>query len=322
MLELQRLHVAHADDIEVTFSQCEENATVRTRSEADATTYELTNYLRAHGCCSCVEGTQDCFCVHHLLALCAKFNKLTRNVVCDHANIAAGSSFGNVEGCQLGQEGLVPLVTVLREATTRIHGGESIKPDCAPEAMIGALERNCDQALHCCQVSSVDDEENGPMHDSSTSSDTGNAVQLSGASMSPTKTLAMVYQVADAVASARIPMKQTLYAAVEHACGELLRSVSTSQLNNTLVQAGQLSAVRAVNVAQPQEKRKSSGFGQLLATHRNTRAKEVDAPVLVQERLLQKTAFQCLQEERRQPENLNDIAERKAKQQANRIERE
>jgi hypothetical protein len=73
--------VKHADDITVTFSECDTNATVRTHEGIAAPTYELTNYLRDHGCCSCVEGTQDDFCMHHLLVLCAKFNQLTRDAV-------------------------------------------------------------------------------------------------------------------------------------------------------------------------------------------------------------------------------------------------
>jgi hypothetical protein len=129
----------------------------------------------------------------------------------------------------------------------------------------------------------------------------------------------MVYQVADAVACARTPMKQKIYAAVEHACESVLSAISKPQLDHTLIQAGQLSAVRVVNVAQRQEKRKLSGFEQFLAHQPNKRlaaAETSDEPVLIQKGMLSKTSVMQLQEERRPTKSLNERAERKVGQQA------
>jgi hypothetical protein len=151
MLEMQRLHVKHADDIIVSFSECGIRATVRTHPESAAPTYELTNCLRDHGCCSCVEGTQEFFCVHHLLVLCAKFNQMTRDSVCDHAIILVGSSFGTSKGCQLGKEGIVPLVTVLRQASGCVPDADDIEPTGQSEQCQNAKPH--DQPLECVQNS-------------------------------------------------------------------------------------------------------------------------------------------------------------------------
>jgi hypothetical protein len=135
----------------------------------------------------------------------------------------------------------------------------------------------------------------------------------------------LIYQVADVVACARTPMKQTVYAAVEHACESILRAISKPQLDHTLINAGQLSAVREVNVAQPQEKRRLSGFEQFLANQPNKRhaaAVKSDAPLLIEKGVLVKTSALRLQEERRPAKNLNERAERKMEQQALRATKE
>jgi hypothetical protein len=109
-------------------------------------------------------------------------------------------------------------------------------------------------------------------------------------------------------------MKQIVYAAVEHACESILGAISKPQLDHTLIRAGQLSAVREVNVAQPQEKRRLSGFEQFLANQPNKRhaaAGKSDAPVLIEKGVLVKTTAMRLQEERRPAKNLNERAERK-----------
>jgi hypothetical protein len=248
--------------------------------------------------------------VHHLLVLCAKFNNLTRDAVCDHAMILVGSSFGSSKGCQLGEEGIVPLVTVLQQASGCVHEAEIMKPDSANEAIPEPIAQQFNQPLECIQESVAGEEEQ-------ITCDT--TTVLSVAALSPSKTLAMVYQVVDAVASAATPMKQTVYAAVEHACESVLRAISKPQLDHTLIQAGQLSAVREVNVAQRQEKRKLSGFEQFLANQPNKRltaAEKSNAPVVIQKGMLSKTGAMQLQEERRPAKSLNERAERKMGQQA------
>jgi hypothetical protein len=153
----------------------------------------------------------------------------------------AHQKVGNLE-----KKGTVPLVTVLRQASGCVHEAESIKSHSATEAIPVPIAQQNDQPLDCIQESVAGEEKQITC---------GNTTVLSVTALSPLKTLAMVYQVADAVASARTPMKQkqTIYAAVEHVCESVLRAISKPQLGHTLMQVGQLSAVTEVSDAQHQK---------------------------------------------------------------------
>lgn len=95
----------------VTFSQTNDVATVLLGDVAHA----LTNYLRAHACCTCKQGAKGFFCIHHLSALVVRFSCLTFDDVCNETMRLAGYRFGTPEGCQEGADGLLPLVTELQK---------------------------------------------------------------------------------------------------------------------------------------------------------------------------------------------------------------
>jgi hypothetical protein len=247
MLKMQHLQVMHAEDLAVSFSDCGRNATVLTHGEG-AVSFELPNFLRDHGCCSCPTGKQEFFCVHHLIAFCVKFDSLTRDEVCNHTLIVAGSNFGTPKGCQLGAEGFVPLVSALVKASARgdesraaaemttLQAGNEAEPAHTEQQQVVSTDNMEAQSPKCTSV---------PIHDASKQ-------------LSPTGTFARLNQVWDAVANAVTPQKQRLLAAANYCCDQLLSMVKRPSLHETLVGALHLPAVRQVNTALPQEKRKLS----------------------------------------------------------------
>jgi hypothetical protein len=244
VLELQRLHVKHANDIDVTMSTCGAHATVQTHPGAQASRYSLQSFLQSHGCCSCVEGKQGFFCVHHLLALSAHFKNLTRDFVSEKAILLAGSEFGTAKGCQLGPEGIVPLV----QALSMVTNGENANPTSRQVVSDIVAAQTEQQAAVAVEVAS----------DMNARVGGAKAIVLGRetAPMTPSKTLAQLAAIADAVSNAVTPVKQSLYALIDNVCAGVKGMVARPHLNDKLVDVGLLTAVRSVNTAARQEKRK------------------------------------------------------------------
>jgi hypothetical protein len=83
----------------------------------------------------------------------------------------------------------------------------------------------------------------------------GSEAAAATARMTPSKTLAQLAVIADAVSNAVTPVKQSLYALIDNVCAGVKSMVARPNLNDKLVEAGLLTAVRSVNTAARQEKR-------------------------------------------------------------------